>query len=74
MPDQTNSSLGLFKGNIADQRLILPIRRFHLSEQHLGQDWPKVFQAEENRTANVSVHNALCRRFYFHRIEQGQLP
>lgn len=72
MPDQINSSLGLFKGNIADQRLILPIRGFHLNEQHLGQDWPKVFQAEENRTANVSTH--MCRRFYFHRIEQGQLP
>ena len=74
MPDQINSSLGLFKGDIANQRLILPIRRFHLNKQHLGQDWSEMFQTEENRTADVSTHNALCRRFYFHRIEQGQLP
>ena len=33
-----------------------------------------MFQAEENRTANVPAHNALCCRFYFDRIEQGQLP
>ena len=33
-----------------------------------------MFQAEENRTANVPAHNALWRRFHFDRIEQSQLP
>ena len=51
-----NGSQALLQDDVTDQRLIVPICRFHFDKSNLTEDWAKTFDLDANRPANFSTH------------------
>ena len=55
-----NRDLGLFEGNIANQRFVNAVCWFHIHENDFSGNCPKALNLYMNRTINLTRNDRLC--------------
>jgi len=68
MPDEIHRGTALFQRDVAQQRLVLAIRRCHVDEQHLAVDGPKSLHLDAHRPAHRAPHHFLGCYLHLHRL------